>query len=84
MILSWALMVVLVGAAVLMFIGQRTANPLLWAIALWVMSTIAAVLAAMYGFHHNYWTAAVLVVLAFTQAMAARRKWTQRQAISSE
>ena len=84
MILLWALMVVLIGAAVMMFIGQRTANTLLSAIALSLLATITAVLAALYGAHHRYWSAAVWGVLAFTQAMAARRKWTQRQAISSE
>jgi GNAT superfamily N-acetyltransferase len=58
-ILLWALMVVLVGAAVLMFIGQRTANGLLWTIAISLLAMITAVLAAMYGFHHRYWSAAV-------------------------
>lgn len=84
LILVCALIIVLIGAAVLMFIGQRTGNPLLSAIALSLLATITAVLAAMYASHHRYWSAAVWGVLAFTQAVYARRKWTQWQAISSE
>ena len=78
--LLWALMVVLIGAAVLMFVGQRTANILLWTTALSLTAVITTVLAAMYGFHHRYWSATVFAFLAFTQGLSARRKWTQRQA----
>ncbi len=84
LILVCALMIVLIGVAVLMFIGQRTANALLSTIALSLLATITAALGGLYGAHHRYWSAAVWGVLAFTQAMSARRKWTEWQAKSSE
>ncbi len=79
MIFLWALMIALLTAMVLLFIGQRTANTLLSAIAISLCALLTAVLAAMYGFHHKYWSAAVFAALAFTQATSARRKWIGSQ-----
>ncbi len=64
MIFLWALIVSLLAAIVLLFIGQRTANTLLSAIAISLCAFVAAVLAAMYGLHHKYWSAAVFAALA--------------------
>lgn len=79
MILLWALLVTLIPAAVLLFIGQRTGNVLLSTIAMSILAFVTAVLAAMYAFHHRYWSAAVFAVLASTQATSARRKWKTGQ-----
>lgn len=75
MVLLWALLVVVVAAAVLMVIGQKKKSPLLVAIALSVTALASAALAAIYGLHHRYLSAAVFGLLAFTQGMSARRKW---------
>lgn len=78
MILLWTLVVVLVVAAVLQFVGQKRRDSFLMAMAISLIALATAVLAALYGFHQRYWSAAVFGVLAFTQGMSARRKWLSR------